>query len=62
MRDPMRIEPTLALLRAAWYMHPDWRLGQLIENVLAESTNPTYYVEDSELAQRLRELINRPVD
>ena len=34
-RDPNRIDPILARLRAAWYRSPDLRLGQLLAGSLA---------------------------
>lgn len=45
-RDPARIEPVIAALRAAWYAHPDLRLGQLIVN--AGHPDP-FNIEDDEL-------------
>lgn len=33
-RDPERIAPMLDLLGALWREHPDWRLGQLLGNVV----------------------------
>lgn len=30
MRDPIRIDPILAKLRAYWTAHPDMRLGQIV--------------------------------
>ena len=35
MRDPNRIDPILARLRAAWIASPDLRLGQLLAGSLA---------------------------
>ena len=35
MRDPNRIDPILARLRAAWIASPDLRLGQLLACSLA---------------------------
>jgi hypothetical protein len=34
MRDPARIDRILAQLREAWIQVPEWRLGQLILNVI----------------------------
>ena len=33
MRDPKRIGPLCDRLKAVWSTVPDWRLGQLMENV-----------------------------
>jgi len=34
MRDAGRIEPFLAAVRKVWYENPDFRFGQLVDNVL----------------------------
>ncbi len=48
MRDPKRIEPTIAALRAAWERSPDLRLGQIVVNAArnAELPRDLFYVED----------------
>lgn len=33
MRDPQRISQILSGLGAIWQANPDWRFGQLVENV-----------------------------
>ena len=33
MRDPKRIKPLLMEIEKQWENFPDWRLGQLIENI-----------------------------
>ena len=33
MRDPKRITPLLTELEKQWKRFPDWRFGQLIENI-----------------------------
>ena len=33
MRDPKRITPLLTELSEQWKKFPDWRFGQLIENI-----------------------------
>jgi len=47
MRDPKRIEDILDRIKAIWEKHPDFRLGQLICNVIPESI--IYYVEDNDM-------------
>lgn len=46
MRDPKRIDRVLAALRELWYMHPDLRLGQLIDYALLEGERDDFYLED----------------
>jgi hypothetical protein len=36
MRDPKRIEPFLEQLKELWLQVPDWRFGQLVENVVVD--------------------------
>lgn len=36
MRDPARIDPILAKLRAYWTANPDLRLGQIVLNALRD--------------------------
>jgi len=55
MRDPKRIDEMLNELREMWMANPDWRLGQLVVNVV-RSTEPmpeVYYLEDDEFRARL---------
>ena len=59
MRDPERIPRVLNLLGKAWSEVPDWRLGQLIENIARDmGWNDAYYMEDDDLEKELRERIN----
>ena len=48
MRDPARIQPTLAKIAEVWFRHPDMRLGQLIWALVPEGLDPAY-VEDTDL-------------
>ena len=52
MRDPKRIEPTLALVERYWKSHPDWRLSQLVVNV-AQMGNDPFYCEDDQFRVNL---------
>lgn len=47
-RDPKRIEKIIPLLEEAWKKNPDWRLGQLISNLLGPGRHDVFYVEDEE--------------
>ena len=51
MRDPKRIDRVLATIRGAWLKVPDWRLGQLLVNVVEprEPCPELFSVEDDQL-------------
>jgi hypothetical protein len=48
MRDKDRIGRMILRLYEIWQRHPDYRLGQLIEN-LKPTDRDLFYVEDDEL-------------
>ena len=55
VRDPSRIESTLAVLRDVWTLQPDLRLGQLI-TIAARPKDPcpgVFDIEDDALLDRL---------
>ena len=55
MRNQQRIQKILDLLEKVWQEVPDWRLGQLIENISRDmGWNDAYYVEDDDLEKELR--------
>lgn len=55
MRDPQRIPRVLNLLGKVWAEVPDWRLGQLIENIARDmGWNDAYYMEDDDLEKELK--------
>lgn len=61
MRDPNRIPRVLELLEKAWKEVPDWRLGQLIENIARDmGWDDAYYMEDDDLEKELRKHIDLP--
>lgn len=61
MRDPNRIPRILDLLEKAWKEVPDWRLGQLVENIARDiGWNDAYYMEDDDLEKELRKHIDLP--
>jgi uncharacterized protein YihD (DUF1040 family) len=62
MRDPNRIPKMIAALLAAWYRHPDLRLGQLVSSAAALSSNTSdpFYVEDDKIIEGLKKLAEQP--
>ena len=52
MRDPNRIPIILKAVEEFWKENPDWRLGQLVDNVAAD---PVYYVEDEDFLATLNQ-------
>jgi hypothetical protein len=59
MRDPNRIYKTTALLAESWSQVPDWRLGQLIENLKRYiGTNDLFYIEDEDLVNYIKDYFN----
>ena len=58
MRDPNRIARIASLLEEVWSKIPEWRLTQLVINAsdTHHDCGPLFYLEDSELEQRLRAL------
>jgi hypothetical protein len=59
MRDPVRIDQMLELLRQVWARSPDLRLGQLVVNAVRpqEPWLPVFSIEDTVLARRLRRML-----
>ena len=58
MRNTQRIPRILDLLEKVWKEVPDWRLGQLIENIARDmGWNDAYYMEDDDLEKELRRLL-----
>ncbi len=55
MRNPKRIDRIINLARELWHTYPDWRLGQLISNVIGDD-NFIFYMEDDEFEEKLLEL------
>ena len=50
MRDPKRIKPLLMEIEKQWENFPDWRLGQLIENIKRfYNIDDLFYTEDDEM-------------
>lgn len=59
MRDPERIDKIIELLRERWKLDPDWRLGQLIHNLLGTGKTQQFYVEDDQALAKLKLSISR---
>lgn len=61
MRDPNRIGPICDRLKAAWSTVPDWRLGQLMENLrrwlLSAGGQDMFFIEDEELMAFLEQCL-----
>lgn len=53
MRDPKRISQMLELIQRGWEeMVPDWRFGQLIENLKRHiGTDDLFYIEDDKMME-----------
>jgi len=56
MRDPDRIKSMLKHIETIWSKHPDLRLGQLLLNSC--DSVQLYYIEDSDLMNKLISLYN----
>lgn len=60
MRDVSRIPRIISVLEDIWRRVPQWRLGQLIENIKAFSgKDDLFYVEDDEMENILKEFFER---
>lgn len=38
MRNPERIRPIIALVEQYWLSHPDYRFGQMIQNLMDQTS------------------------
>ena len=63
MRDPNRIDDFLAKLGECWKQVPDWRFGQLVENVMryANDNWPSkmFFIEDDNFLFYLKEFFEK---
>jgi hypothetical protein len=57
MRDPKRIPRIVAKLEKAWELVPDWRLGQLISNLLGPGPQDVFHPGDEKWESLLDEFI-----
>ena len=54
MRDPNRIPEILAMLQQGWEKVPDWRFGQLIENLKRYiCVDDLFYIEDDKMIEKI---------
>ena len=59
MRDPNRIKPFLETIAKCWVQVPDWRFGQLIENLKRRlDIKDLFYIEDKELEEAIKKVFN----
>lgn len=56
MRNPERISKILTELSEIWIQYPDFRLGQLLLNVVNDPA--LYYIEDEDLIKRIKVFYN----
>ena len=55
MRDPKRIYKFCNELAEIWTTQcPDWRFGQLIENVLRVDGRLPFFIEDNDMMEMIR--------
>lgn len=54
MRDPNRIPEIMALIQRGWEKVPDWRFGQLVENLKRYIRyDDLFYIEDDKLKDKI---------
>lgn len=56
MRNSNRIPRIVAALERAWLRHPNWRLGQLVSNVIGPGVQDVFFPEDDKWEKALTEL------
>lgn len=54
MRDINRIDEILADLGEQWKRVPDWRLGQLFNNLQRYKNSDLFYIEDKKFITELK--------
>jgi hypothetical protein len=55
--DPGRIDRITAKLAKVWKQYPDWRLGQLVSNLLGPGKRDVFFLDDDEWEKRLDSLL-----
>ena len=54
MRDPERINDFCEKLSEYWHMYPDFRFGQIIENIKSSNgISDIFYVEDNKMMEMI---------
>jgi hypothetical protein len=63
MRDPNRIDLICDSIKALWKLHPDERLGQLMENYIFGCERQTkkcvFHIEDDQVEKTLRTILEQ---
>ena len=60
MRDPKRITPLLTELEKQWERFPDWRFGQLIENIKRfYDIDDLFYIEDDKMLELIKNFMTK---
>jgi hypothetical protein len=62
VRNPERIDRITEKLRRVWHEVPDWRLGQLVSNLLGNGPQDVFFPEDTEWEKLLDGAIARAAD
>ena len=62
MRSPDRIDNILRKLGDLWKRVPDWRLGQLFNNVQKAEDDDLFYYEDDDLIDIIEDFLNTGVE
>lgn len=60
MRDPIRINRIMNLIKRIWKKNVDYRLFQLLGNCFNAGDN--YYIEDNELEKKLRAIYKKELE
>ena len=58
MRDPERINRIINKVRDFWHTNSDWRLGQLVSNMV-QNDMFIFNIEDEDFEKRLDEWVER---
>ena len=57
MRDINRIDEVTKILAVLWKRVPDWRLGQLLNNLQRHENNDLFYYEDRKLLDAIEDML-----
>lgn len=58
MRDPKRITLLLTELSEQWKKFPDWRFGQLIENIKRfYGVDDLFFIEDDKMLELIKDFM-----
>lgn len=60
MRDQKRITPLLTELSEQWKKFPDWRFGQLIENIKRfYGVDDLFFIEDDKMLELIKDFMTK---